>query len=109
MNTVNKNKVTGYPDVLNGDYSFKNFLKKQWDWALIWLLFFVISILQITHIPTIIGWINESIATDGVAGAIFVIIGMIIWIPACIGITIFLRRWWLELGGWRLPKGTIKK
>jgi len=93
------NQKTGLQDTLNGDHSFKNFVKIQWDWCLIWLGFFIISLLQILNLPTVIGFVTEAAANDGFFAGLMVGVGMIIWLPTLIGMTFFLRDWWLKLAG----------
>ena len=108
-NTISKNPKTGLVDNLNGDYSFKNFIKTEWDWSLIWLLFFVVSVIIIANLGWCIASIGDSFADDGVAAGLMVSVGIFMFPAASIGLTIYLRRWWLVLGGQIEAKGTIKK
>lgn len=95
----NINPRTGLHDNTDGDHSLKGFIKMQWDWSLIWLLFFTISVLQLTHLSTVIGWVTEAAYADGFFAGLMVAVGMLIWLPGVIGITAFLRDWWLKLCG----------
>lgn len=93
------NPKTGLEDNTGGDHSLKAFIKMQWDWTLIWLAFFVISIIQLCNVGNIINMISESVSSDGFFGGFMVVLAMIIWIPTLIGMTFFLRDWWLKLCG----------
>lgn len=93
------NKKTGLQDSTNGDHSFKNFVKMQWDWCLIWLLFFTISVVQLLNLSTVIGFVTDAVYNDGFFAGLMVSVGMIIWLPSLIGMTFFLRDWWLKLIG----------
>jgi hypothetical protein len=93
------NPETGLEDNTHGDHSFKNFVKMEWDWCLIWLAFFVISVLQLCNLPTVIGFITDAMQADGLPAAIMVTMGMLIWIPTLIGMTAFLWDWWMKLCG----------
>lgn len=94
-----KNPRTGLEDLTEGDHSLKAFIKMQWDWTLIWLVFFIISVLEIINFQWVINSITESAYTDGFFAGLMVAVGLGMFIPALIGITLFLRDWWLKLCG----------
>lgn len=92
------NPKTGLQDNTNGDHSFKNFVSMQWDWCLIWIVFFVISLIQFFNFGNIMNMLSIEWNTGFFEG-LMTTIGMIIWVPTLIGLTFFLRDWWLKLTG----------
>lgn len=95
----NINPKTGLQDSTDGDHSLKGFIKMQWDWSIIWLIFFTIVTLQLININTVIGWIVESYYADGFFAGFMVTVGMLMFLPGLIHMTFFLRDWWQKLCG----------
>lgn len=93
------NAVTGKVDSLNGDYSFKNFVKIEWDWCLVTLGVWIVAILQLAFIVTTLGWVAGAY-DDSIVGGIFATLFYPVFPGLAIGLPIWLRKWWKQLGGW---------